>query len=120
MTKISIIFVIPTPRVINDAKAIKPLLEVHAKKIKGHTLKTNIEIWCNLDLLVLGMYLLDINVICVHLAKNVLRLHFFHFQVVRKLTISIGTFYFEVICAKCHLLSLMNLDIDMSANAWVQ
>jgi hypothetical protein len=36
MTKISFIFEIPTPRVINGAKAIKPLLEVHAKKIKRH------------------------------------------------------------------------------------
>lgn len=120
MTKFSFVFVIPTPHVIDDAKAIKPLLEVHANKIKGRTLKTNIEIWCSLDLLVLGMYLLDINVICMYLARKVLRLHFFCFQVVRKLTISIGTFYFKVVCVKCRLPSLMKIDIDMFANAWLQ
>ncbi len=66
------------------------------------------------------MYLLNINVICMHLSRKVLRLHFFRFQVVRNITIMIRTFYFEVVCAKCHLPPLINIDIDMSSNAWLQ
>jgi hypothetical protein len=39
MTKISFIFAIPTLHVIDDVKAIKHLVKVHAKKIQGHILK---------------------------------------------------------------------------------